>query len=145
MPAHPQDGDEEYTLVEIGYESFYNCAQLSSIYIPETVKNIDFGAFGECNGLTELHVSDIDSWFSISIKRFPGEGYPPFSEDDANPLYYAGHLYINGEEVTSYTMPEEATINNFRFKHWTGLTHIEIPNSVTNIARNAFECCSGLT
>ena len=64
----------------------------------------------------------------------------------ANPLYYAKHLYLNGEEITKLNIPNSVTsIDNYAFNYCTGLTSITIPNSVTSIGDYAFRGCSGVT
>ena len=48
--------------------------------------------------------------------------------------------------LTSINIPNSVTnIGNYAFDHCTGLTSINIPNSVTNIGTNAFYGCDNLT
>ena len=90
------------------------------------------GAFGECTALTSIHISDVAAWCNISF------------ED--NPLRYAHHLFLNGEEVKDIVIPNGVTsIGQYTFEGCSGLTSVIIPNSVTSIGNNAFYDCSGLT
>lgn len=53
------------------------------------IKFIGQTAFLLCTSLTSIYITDLDAWDAIT-----------FEDDTANPLYYGGTLYLNGEEVT---------------------------------------------
>ena len=144
-------GCTELTSVVIGnsvttirYEAFYNCYGLTSVVIGNSVTCICYDAFRFCDSLKEVHISDIAAWCNIS-----------FGDSDANPLYYAENLYLNGNLVTELIIPNGVTnIGDYVFIGCSGLTSITIPNSVTSIGYNTFDDyagwstfldCSGLT
>ncbi|MBO5675324.1 MAG: leucine-rich repeat domain-containing protein [Bacteroidaceae bacterium] len=119
----------------IGDRAFYNCSGLTSVTIPNSVTSIGGDAFVGCTGLTSVHISDIAAWCNIDF------GYSFF-----HPLYYAQHLYLNGEEVKDLVIPNSVTsIGDWAFYSCFGLTSVTIPNSVTSIGDYAFQDCSGLT
>ena len=85
------------TVTEIRYNAFYNCNRLTQIDIPETVAIIGSGVFSGCSGLTKIEV------------------------------------------------PEAVTkIEYNTFENCTGLIQIDIPDTVTSIGGEAFKGCSGL-
>ncbi len=100
--------------------------------IGNSVTSIGSSAFNECKWLTSVHISDLAAWCKISFAD--------------NPLYYAHHLFLNGEEVKDLVIPNSVTsIGQSAFRDCSGLTSVTIPGSVTSIGGDAFESCSGLT
>ena len=63
----------------------------------------------------------------------------------SNPLFYAKHLYINGEEVTNLVIPEGTSkISAIAFVGYEALQSVLIPTSVTTVGRQAFSKCNNL-
>ena len=122
------------SVISIGSDAFEYCQGLASITIPSSITSIGSSAFYRCTGLTSVHITDIAKWCEIS-----------FDDSDANPLYYAKNLYLNGNLVTDLIIPEGVTsIGSSAFYNCTGLTSITIPSSVTNIGNYTFYNCSNL-
>ena len=120
------------SVTSIGYHAFYKCSGLTSVTIGNSVKSIGRNAFEGCSGLKSVHILDIAAWCNI--------------EFGDNPLYYAHHLYLNGEEVKDLVIPNSVTsIREGAFSNCSALTSVTIPNSVTSIRVVAFSGCSDLT
>lgn len=129
----PETVNNGCTVIGISDFAFYNCSALESVTIPKTVKFIGDGAFEGCSGLRLVNITDIASWCRIE------NGW-------SNPLYYADHLYLNGEEVKDLVIPDSVTeINDYAFYGCKGLTSLKIPSSVKCIEQSAFAYCSGLS
>lgn len=143
----------------IGEHAFNSCKSLKTIKIPNSVKSIEYAAFFDCAGLTSIEIPNSvksianDAFYHCgSLKRVDFKGSIEdwlkisFGTYEANPLYYAQHLYIDNQEVTDVVIPN--TIKEIKpcvFNSCVNLTSVTIPNSVKNIGEYAFSECSGLT
>ena len=123
------------SVTNIGRSAFYGCSGLTFVNMGNSVTSIEREAFSGCSGLKSVNITDLESWCKIS-----------FEEGNANPLFYAEHMYLNGKEVVNLVIPNGITeIGGLAFYGCKGLTSITIPNSVTNIDSSAFSGCKGLT
>ncbi len=121
IPSEVEYNNEKYTVVAIGYLSFYGNYGLTSATIPNSVTSIGLEAFLGCVGLTNATIPN--SVTSIDRSVFSG---------------------CSG--LTSITIPNSVTsIAMETFYGCSGLTNVTIPNSVTSIAVEAFSGCSSLT
>lgn len=112
----------------IGYYVFESCSALKSVTIPSSVSDIGYGAFYRCYNLTDVYISDIAAWCNIL-----------FGNNEANPLFYADNLYLNGDVVRDLVIPNNVTSIGARaFYNYAGLETVTIPNSVEYIGNKAF-------
>jgi len=143
-------------VTSIGYYAFRDCTSLESITVPSTVTSFGTSAFERCDSLESVSITNLEAWLSAS-----------FNYLSSNPLYYAGDLYLNGELVTSVTVPADlaastialagctsirtATVENgataigdYLFHGCTGLVEVTLPDSVTKIGSSSFTSCKNL-
>ncbi|MGN0677904.1 MAG: leucine-rich repeat protein [Ruminococcus sp.] len=141
----------------IGGLAFYDCSELKSISIPETITEIGYVAFRNCSGLTELTIPDSvtkieeEAFLGCSglTKITVGKNNPNYADVDGilfNKDFSEIILYPAKKENTSYIIPDSVTnIREYTFDSCKNLTSITIPDSVTSIKAGAFQNCSGLT
>ena len=160
IPNNAFSGCSELTSVtigngvtSIGRYAFYNCSELTSVTLGNSITAIGDSAFFDCSSLTSVYyMGDVAGWCGIS-----------FGSDNANPLYYAHDLYLNGVLLTELVIPDTVTaIDAFAFSYCSGLMTATIPafaisylpksqlksviiTSGEIIPNDAFSGCSNLT
>ncbi len=145
-------------VTSIGTRAFGECLNLSSIKIPSTVTSVGQYAFQDCDSLQKVIIEDIAAWCSMT-----------FGSDDANPIYYAGHIYSDeNTEISDLVIPEGVkiirsrvfqdckstisvilpssiqTIQNYAFRYNSNLTTLTLPEGLRTIREAAFEDCISL-
>ncbi len=117
------------TLVKINDSAFAGTG-LTSVNIPAEVTEIAKGAFTGCNALTDINVDVYnDSYYSVDGVVYDMD----LSTVVVCPAGKSGNVVIKNGTTT---IAEDAFIN------CKNITSVEIPESVTNIANNAFNGCA---
>ena len=121
LPSFLSFGAVQYKVISIGNNAFQGCTGLTSITIPNCVKEIGECAFLGCIGLTSITIPE-----SVT--------------------YIGGGAFRDCSGLTSISIPNSVTrIGENAFSGCTGLTSISIPNGVTDIGHYAFSGCTSLT
>ena len=122
-------------VTSIGSQAFLGCTSLSSVSIPSTVTTVEVNAFSNCTALNDVYITDIAAYCAI-----------PFKYYTSSPLYYAKHLYLNGEEVKELVIPQGVTaIDNYAFYNCRSLNSVTLPSSLTSIGDYVFAGCENIT
>ena len=148
IPASVTIENVAYRVIDIGKNAFTSC-KVTSVEIPSSITSIGEGAFKNCTYLTAVYITDMSAWLNIDFFGdlfWSGDRDVPIVSCYSNPLSYAHHLYLNGNEVTELKVPDDVTaIGDYAFFGCTGLTDVQISSSVTTIGKYAFCNCTGLT
>ena len=114
--------------------AFRNCTSLESVFIPNSVTNIEFDAFYGCTSLQSIKVSKFNNYY----RSIDGNLY---SKNGKTLIKYA-----IGKQENIFKIPNRVTnIGRAAFSFCTNLTNIVIPNRVTSIGDSAFAFCTNLT
>ncbi|MBO5540355.1 MAG: leucine-rich repeat protein [Muribaculaceae bacterium] len=126
----------------------YEMTKLTSIAIPNSVTSIGREAFWGCSGLTEV------VWNAKNCSDFTSSSNP-FSSARQSITYFTfgdsvqkipAYICYHFTALTSVTIPNSVTSIGYEaFSGCSGLTSVTIGNSVTSIGGGAFDGCSGLT
>lgn len=137
--------------------AFYNCNNIETVTIPESVIVISESAFAACRAMTTVNISA--SVMKIETGAF--EICPLLTSinvDKANENYRSvdGNLYSKdgktlikyaiGKEDTSFVIPDGVTtVYSMAFCGAESLITLTVPDSVTYMESSAFQICSHLT
>jgi hypothetical protein len=144
------------TVTGIGDNAFYGCSNLTGITLSTNVASIQSSAFANCGGLTAFNfpgaVTNIgaSAFFGCSNlavitvatnnPAFASQGGVLFDHSRVTLL-----LYPPATNATSYTIPNTVTdVAQNAFGYCDNLTNVLIPGSVLNIGDGAFEYCLNL-
>ncbi len=109
----------ENGVTSISSFAFYNCANITSVTLPDTLEEICDNSFYNCTDLTGITIPD-----SVSI------------------IYSAAFA---GSGITEIVIPDGIEeIAGSTFANCKNLTTVTIPDSVTGIGANAFNGCDAL-
>lgn len=131
--------------------TFAYCTSLKSITIPSTVLGVANSAFGGCSGLTTIEIEAgpiafLEGAFagatSLNYVNYKGtlEQWMAidFENAEANPVYYAKGLYLNGELLEEVDLTGATTVKAFTFVNCASIKSVNIPGTVKIINNAAF-------
>ena len=140
IPPSINHGGETYPVTSIGLHAFFECSDLTSITIPNSVGYIGTAAFMFCSSLASVTIPE--SVTSIEMQAFFGTAWYNAQPDGI--LYLDDWLIgYKGNKPTGNVTINNGTrgIATHAFYVCEGLTSVTIPNSVTIICSQAFSRC----
>jgi len=132
------------TLKEIGLRAFYNCSSLTSVSFPASIESIGNYAFYECN-ISTNNLSSLNELKEIGAFAFANN---PLSGTLNIPnLETIGDSAFNGSgsALTAVNLPKIKTLGVYSFANAGNITSVTLSNQITVIPEKAFYNCSNLT
>ena len=137
-------------LKTIGEYAFQGCSSITSLTIPDGLKNIGDGAFYGLEKLKYLTMSgEVDasgwiSWWGIDTLTLTGTyvfGRAPVDRDD-----YLWYNPLPGRDTRKVILSEGITsVDEYAFHRCQNLEQLVLPTSLQTIGAHAFEFCENLT
>ncbi|AEF84138.1 surface antigen BspA [Treponema primitia ZAS-2] len=137
-------------LTTIKNHAFYNNSSLTSIIFPDSLVSIGNEAFRGCNGITfqttgnNVHVSTLESGKVLICNGVILEWLADKTGAITIPegITDIGTVF-QGSGITSIDMPNSLNaIGDYAFRGCTSLTSIDLPDSLTTIGEGAFIGCT---
>ena len=130
IPDTVISGGQTYTVTAIGvsaFGSFSTRINVSSVFIPATVRSIGSHAFIYCDALTTVTFAEGSQLKSIGSNAFWG----------------SEHLYPKFKEIK---IPDSVeTIGNGAFRHCQNLERITLPSALQTLSNGTFYGCAALS
>ena len=135
----------------ITVDAFYNCAELKSVQLPQTVMAIEETAFGQCTSLSSIKLSN--ELRNIGPQAFSGctalaSITIPDSVEQIEQRTFCDCTAL--KSVTFGATSRDASSSNLRmigqcaFQNCTSLVNITLPSKLEIIAEDAFTNCASL-
>jgi len=144
IPSTVTHNDTTYTVVRISEHAFYNCTNLTSVTIPNTVDSIGEWAFAYSTNLGSVTLGSAVT--TIGYGAFYGcTGLSLLVIPDSLTTIGSHAFSIPNCHVSAVSIPSTVTtIGDHAFSGWGDLTTLTIPRSVTYIGDWAFAACTSL-
>lgn len=128
---------------EIGSAAFYGCAKLKSVVLPEGITSIGYNTFDDCGSLESVFIpSSVRSIGSYAFNKCIS--LTSIVIPEGVELLEKG-TFSECTNLTSVTIPQSLkTIDNYAFSR-CGLKEIVLPEGVESIGKNVFYYCKNLT
>lgn len=153
IPDTVISGGQPYTVTAIGdsaFESLSTPINVSSVFIPATVRSIGGSAFSYCNALTTVTFAEDSQLKSIGGSAFYGteHAHPRFKEiqipDSVETIGNAAFRYC--QDLERITLPSTLQkLSNSTFHGCTALSEVTFPASLKTIEKGAFIGCRKLS
>jgi len=132
----------------------FSGTSIKTLYIPDTVKTIDSGAFANCRNLENIFISDKNKNFIVTdslILSGDGKRVISYYGNNSEVVIPDGVTEIDRQafmfaDIASVKLPDNLEIiGDDAFRHCSALSSVKFPDTLTLIGGDAFEGCKSLT
>lgn len=142
-----------YPVTKISRDAFFSCNKITSIYIPETVTEVNIGLSTNNSELAKIIVDENNQFYSTDeqgvlfdksktkLLRYPVANTATEYKIPDSVTTITEYSFARAKNLTSVTIPDSVTtIEPAAFLATWNLEGIVIPESVTELSGNAFSC-----
>lgn len=130
-------------VVRIAERAFYNCENLNSIELPDSITDIGASAFRGCSGLTSVSLPD--GLKAISSDCFHGCTDLRAVDIPSSVQQISERAFYECESLEEMAFPDSLQkIDSSAFRRCSSLSEIQIPLSVERIGEHAFYGCDNI-
>ena len=130
-------------VTEINVCAFSECAGLTSVALPSSLKRIWRSAFQGCTGLASLALPD--SLTDIGSSAFDGCANLGSITFGGNETTIESYAFSGCKKLTSAILPDSVdTLELYAFNDCAGLTEVRLPASLGRLEQGLFTGCSSL-
>jgi len=104
----------------------FNGGSFVSVTLPKNLQTIGYDAFANCENLEKVYISDLLDWSNNQ-----------FDNAEANPLYYAKNLYLNGQQVTDVVLSDIGIVSAYSFYN-ANIKSLTVAEAVYEIGYQSF-------
>lgn len=127
---------------EISIWAFADCTELASVTLPAGLTNIRALAFNNCSALTSIDIPATVT--SIDVNAFESTGLTSIVLPDSI-TKISSRAFRYCANLATVTLPTNLkSIGIEAFRNCTSLSSLSVPSGVTNIMLSAFSGCTGL-
>ncbi len=144
IPETVSNQGQTYRVTTIGKWGFYQCSGISSINLPNSIKEIKEYSFSFCSGLKAVELppslTEISEYTFFNCTSLKSVKIPE------TVTHIGNSAFAGCSALTSVNIPAGVTvIKPWTFSNCASLTSIDLPDCITEIGENAFNGCSSLT
>lgn len=142
IPATVTYNEKTFRVTSIGTNAFYFNGHITSVVIPEGVKDVGYSAFFLCGSLANISLPN--SLEKVDTYAFSTFTSTAFRQIPAS-LKWIGDYAFTGSSFSALDLPDGLThIGSYAFQRST-VQSVSIPESVTEYGANIFLDCKNLS
>ena len=129
-------------VTKIGKKAFHRCRSVTRIYLPESIKTLETGAFTWCDHLESIHIPS--GITEIGAYVFEHCGFVSLTLPDHITAIGEG-AFFNCEKLLKISVPDSVTsIGISAFENCYRLETVTLPDGITEMSNRMFLACYNL-